>query len=243
MKRYTKEYIETLLDKFMAGTSTLEEEDVLARFFRQGNVPREWEDYRLLFREIDAMRQNPQEIESENLTMQPENRRKRWIWGVAAAVVAGIFYVAMPSKLAETTNNQPLTAKIDSATNPQILTEKNNSATNSPLLAKIDSTTTIQPEIQAVESKTDSVSRPKEPVQSPKRSRRKARPTMTDHDKAYVLMAQAEQEIRDVNRQLAQCQEEIIVAQLAAYGYIPVMQEDGTIIYINEQQNLIAYED
>ena len=66
---------------------------------------------------------------------------------------------------------------------------------------------------------------------------------MLDHDKAYVLMAQAEQEIRDVERQLAQCQQEIVEAQLAALGYIPVMQEDGTIIYINEQQNLIAYED
>ena len=31
--------------------------------------------------------------------------------------------------------------------------------------------------------------------------------------------------------------------QLAAYGYIPVMQEDGTIIYINEQTNYIAYEE
>ena len=66
---------------------------------------------------------------------------------------------------------------------------------------------------------------------------------MLDHDKAYVLMAQAEQEIRDVERQLAQCQQEIVEAQLAALGYIPVMQEDGTIIYIKEQQNLIAYED
>ena len=38
-------------------------------------------------------------------------------------------------------------------------------------------------------------------------------------------------------------QQEIIEAQLAAYGYIPVMQEDGTIIYINEQTEFIAYEE
>ncbi len=214
MKRYTKEYVEKMLDKFMNGTSTLEEEDILAQYFRHQEVPREWEEYRLLFQEIDAMKP----VQAEIIEINPENRRKRWMgWGVAAAVVAGILYFAVPSKPIEPT--APLTAKVDTVT------------------------TVVQPEIPISETKTDTVSPQKPPVESPKRSRRKPRPTMLDHDKAYVLMAQAEQEIRDVERQLAQCQQEIVEAQLAALGYIPVMQEDGTIIYINEQQNLIAYED
>ena len=221
MKRYTKEYIEKLLDKFMDGTSTLEEEDILAQYFQPQEVPREWEEYRRLFQEIDAMKPGSPEIaeaEPKIVAMQPENRLKRWMgWGVAAAVVAGILYFAIPPKPIEPT--APLTAKVDTAT------------------------TVVQPEIRTSETKTDTISPQKTPVQSPKRSRRKPRPTMLDHDKAYVLMAQAEQEIRDVERQLAQCQQEIVEAQLAALGYIPVMQEDGTIIYINEQQNLIAYED
>ena len=214
MKRYTKEYIEKLLDKFMDGTSTLDEEDILAQYFRHQEVPREWEEYRLLFQEIDAMKP----VQAEIVEINPENRRKRWMgWGVAAAVVAGILYFAIPSKQIEPT---------------------------APRTAKIDTTATVaQPEIPISETKTDTVSPQKPPVESPKRSRRKSRPTMLDHDKAYVLMAQAEQEIRDVERQLAQCQQEIVEAQLAALGYITVMQEDGTIIYINEQQNLIAYED
>ena len=214
MKHYTKEYVEKLLDKFMDGTSTLEEEEILAQYFRHQEVPREWEEYRLLFQEIDAMKP----VQTKIVEINPENRRKRWMgWGVAAAVVAGILYFAVPSKQIEPT--APLTAKVDTVT------------------------TVAQPEIPISETKTDTVSPQKPPVQSPKRSRRKPRPTMLDHDKAYVLMAQAEQEIRDVERQLAQCQQEIVEAQLAALGYIPVMQEDGTIIYINEQQNLIAYED
>ncbi len=214
MKRYTKEYVEKLLDKFMDGTSTLEEEDILAQYFRHQEVPREWEEYRLLFQEIDAMKP----VQAEIVEINPENRRKRWMgWGVAAAVVAGILYFSVPSKQIEP---------------------------SAPLTAKVDTTATVaQPENHSSEAKIDTVSPQKTPVESPKRSRRKSRPTMLDHDKAYVLMAQAEQEIRDVERQLAQCQQEIVEAQLAALGYIPVMQEDGTIIYINEQQNLIAYED
>ena len=213
MKRYTKEYIEKLLDKFMNGTSTLEEEDILAQYFRHQEVPREWEEYRLLFQEIDAMKP----VQAEIVEINPENRRNRWMgWGVAAAVVAGILYFSVPSKQIEPT---------------------------APLTAKVDTTTVAQPENHSSEVKNDTISPQKPPVQSPKRSRRKPRPTMTDYDKAYALLAKAEQEIRDVERQLAQCQQEIVEAQLAALGYIPVMQEDGTIIYINEQQNLIAYED
>lgn len=214
MKRYTKEYIEKLLDKFMDGTSTLEEEDILAQYFQHQEVPREWEEYRLLFQEIDAMKP----VQAEIVEINSENRRKRWMgWGVAAAVVAGILYFSVPSKQIEPT---------------------------APLTAKVDTTATVaQPENHSSEVKIDTISPQKSPIESPKRSRRKPRPTMLDHDKAYVLMAQAEQEIRDVERQLAQCQQEIVEAQLAALGYIPVMQEDGTIIYINEQQNLIAYED
>ena len=44
MTRYTKEYIAKLLDKYMDGTSTLEEEDILAHYFHSENVPQEWED-------------------------------------------------------------------------------------------------------------------------------------------------------------------------------------------------------
>jgi hypothetical protein len=56
-------------------------------------------------------------------------------------------------------------------------------------------------------------------------------------------MAQAEQERQEAERQIEQARMEIIEAQLAAYGYIPVKQEDGTIIYINEQTEYIAYEE
>ena len=207
MTRYTKAYIKDLLEKYMDGTSTLEEEDILADYFRGNDIPQEWEDYRLLFQEIEAMKPQP-------------NTSKRWIgWSVAAAIVAGILYVAVP--------RQQTIQQTD------------------PLMAQSD--TIVQSSEQAPrESAPDTMSKQKEqvqPIQSKKRSIRKLKPTMHDYDKAYVLMAQAEQEQREVERQLEQAQQEIIEAQLAAYGFIPVKQEDGTIVYINEQTNDIAYEE
>ena len=208
MTRYTKAYIKDLLDKYMDGTSTLEEEDILADYFRGKDIPLEWEDYRLLFQEIEAMKPQPK-------------TNKRWIgWSVAAAIVAGVLYVAVPSQQTIHHQADPLIAQSDTIVQ---------SSENAP-----------------IELAPDTMPKQKEqvlPIQTKKRSIRKLAPTIHDIDKAYALMAQVEQEQREVEQQMAQCQQEIIEAQLAAYGFIPVKQEDGTIVYINEQTNDIAYEE
>ena len=204
MIQYTKAYIEGLLDKFMAGTSTLEEEDILSQYFAQDTIPAEWEQYRLLFAELEAMKPSAKP-------------KRRWIgWSVAvAAVVAGVLYLAIPSHREGQVEDQPLMVQTDTTTTtPQ---------------AKPDTTSWQKEEVQ--------------PVQTKKLRLRKPKPTMTDYDKAYTLMAEAEREKRNVEMELEQAQQEVLEAQLAAYGYIPVMQEDGTIIYINEQTNYIAYEE
>jgi hypothetical protein len=204
MIRYTKEYIQSLLDKYMDGTTTLEEEDILASYFRGNNIPQEWEDYRQLFEEIEAMKP------------QPKSDR-RWIgWSIAAAaIVAGILYLALPHS--QTEPAQPLVAQTD--------------------------TTTTQPSEQLTPDTMPRHEEKAQPVQSKKRRLRKVNPTIHDYDKAYALTAQAEKEKREVEQQIKQCRQELIKAQMAAYGYVPVIQEDGTTIYMNEQTELIAYEE
>ena len=208
MIQYTKQYIEQLLDKFMAGTSTLEEEDILSQYFAQNRIPTEWEQYRLLFAELEAMKP----------TAKP---RRTWLrWSIAAAFIGVVFATMLfqNNKPAEPLMADNKTLQIDS-----VKTEMYNE--------KSLPDTTVQQGQQFV------------PQKSVKRRKRKMEPTIHDYDKAYALMAQAEQERMEAERQIEQAQREIIEAQLAAYGYIPMMQEDGTIIYINEQKNYIAYEE
>lgn len=192
MIKYTKEYIAKLLDKYMDGTSTLEEEDILADYFRGQDIPQEWADYQQLFQEIEAMK--------------PQSKvRKRWIgWSVAASV-AVLFITMMWQQ----------TGQHDTEQTSAVLTAKADTVSSSRVEQKTDTTT-----LQKVQP---------QPVQTKKRRLRKPKPTMTDIDKTYALMAEAEQEV--------------IEAQLAAHGYIPVMQEDGTIIYIHEQKELLSYEE
>ena len=204
MIQYTKAYIEGLLDKFMAGTSTLDEEDILSQYFSQSQIPAEWEQYRLLFAELEAMK--------------PEAKpKRRWIgWVAAAAVVTGVIYMAIPSPRTEQSQAEPLVAQADTVSKEEVRPD-----------------TMIQQEVKSKPA----------PMNTKKKSRRKAEPTIHDYNKAYALMAQAEEERMEAERRIEQAQQEIIEAQLAAYGYIPVKQEDGTIIYINEQTEFIAYEE
>ena len=54
MMKYTKEYIAQLLERFMNGTSTLEEESVLANYFRHTAVSKEWAAYKKMFAYFDT---------------------------------------------------------------------------------------------------------------------------------------------------------------------------------------------
>ena len=84
MIQYTKEYIAKLLDKYMDGTSTLDEEAILSQYFRGKNIPEEWLCYKQMFQEIEAM------------APQPKTHNRWAIWSIAAAaVVAGVLYLAV----------------------------------------------------------------------------------------------------------------------------------------------------
>ena len=209
MIQYNREYINELLSKFMAGTSTLEEEDILSQYFTQSHIPAEWEQYRLLFAELEAMK--------------PAEKPKRlWLrWSVAAAVVV----IALLA----------IWGSLDSPAEKSLVAENETT--------KVDS---VMPVVTQEEIETDTTHQQqgKDVRERPKkRSLRKSQPTINDHAKAYALMAKIEQERLEAEQQLEQCQQEVMDAQLAAHGFVPVKQEDGTIIYINEQTNYIAYEE
>jgi hypothetical protein len=215
MIQYTKEYIGQLLERYMEGISTLEEEDILHQFFTRSDVPAEWEDYRQLFQEIEAMKPQPKTT-------------RRWMgWSAAAAaIVAGILYLAIPSPQPE--HHQALTAQSDTTTARDQGDGSLDSVQNHGPVPLI-----FAPQ-------------PKHQQQAPsstKRRLRKPQPTMTDYDKAYALMAEASKEQQQAEQEMEQAQQEILHAQLKASGYVAIQQEDGTIIYTNEPKEYFAYEE
>ena len=215
MRKYAKTDIRLLLDRFMDGTSTLEEEDVLSNYFRQDDVPAEWENYRQLFAELEAMR--PQ-------TVQPPRTGRCWLGWSAAAAAAGILFVSVLWQ-----------------SGPSLIPPRGNEPTTpASLIAQTDREDTVlrpEPPNQEAPPDTAAMRRMLEKRYPPKRkqrSLRKPEPTMLDYDK---------QEREEVEQQIAQTRQEMIHARLTAAGYVAVQQEDGTIIYVDDPNEYFAYEE
>ena len=78
-KLHTKEEVERLLQKFMDGTTTLEEETLLGDFFRTHEVTGEWATYKEMFAMFDA---------GKVIVETPRRRTLWWRWaGIAAAII------------------------------------------------------------------------------------------------------------------------------------------------------------
>ena len=114
MKRYSQHQIKTLLDKFMDGQTTVEEEALLAEYFLSSDVPAEWENYRLMFSYFDrGMEGDLVPVEQPRPTLTRLMGR-RW-WGIAAAacITAAIVATAVLHQ-PTTTTTVPETPEIAS---------------------------------------------------------------------------------------------------------------------------------
>ncbi|MBQ9637300.1 MAG: hypothetical protein IJV36_05325 [Prevotella sp.] len=77
-----KEYIQKLLDSYMAAETTKEEEQLLSDYFStHRDIPAEWRNISVMFRSIRQYRQKP----------DASHRRRILKWSAAAAVIAFIF--------------------------------------------------------------------------------------------------------------------------------------------------------
>lgn len=97
MKNIDDRHIQQLLERFMQGVSTLEEESTLADYFRtHPQVKPEWEDYKMLFDYI-----NSGMAEDVNASTAETPRRRRlsgWVIGTMAAAAAVVlaFFLLKP---------------------------------------------------------------------------------------------------------------------------------------------------
>jgi len=118
MKRqYTKQEIAQLLDKFMTGETNLEEENVLAQYFRTHEVSDEWKEYKEMFALFDS---GAVDIEQEaKPTARPKVISLRWVMtGIAASIVLLIgFSVLMKDE--RPTEQQPVVAETIEQSTPQ----------------------------------------------------------------------------------------------------------------------------
>ena len=215
MIHYTKEYIGQLLERYMEGTSTLEEEDIIADYLKGNDVPEEWLPYQQMFQEIDDMR--------------PKQRSKRWIgWSIAAAIaIALVAYVSVLSQQTAQQPAAPLIAKSDSTSMKQeIVIEK----------AKPDTVQEQPWQVQPAKPQKRSRRKPQPTIND----ELKASILMAETKRKQ---REAELQLMETEMRLQQEEVQAIMLQMKALGYVAVRHEDGTIYYINENEKDIVYEE
>lgn len=85
-KLYSEQYISRLIDRFMAGETTLDEERILGEYFRTArHVPAEWDTYRQMFEYFDCGMDRPKR----------KFLRRVSIYRVAAAVLVAVLVLTV----------------------------------------------------------------------------------------------------------------------------------------------------
>ena len=214
MKRYSHQQIEALLDKFMDGQTTVEEEAQLADYFRSADVPAEWEDYRVMFDYFDSGMTQP--------VASPMPRRNWW-WttGAAAAAVAAIIAVM-------TVVNRPTSTTTTTAEPPAIASTDSTSNKRTQDLAPVQMTELASqtPTTRPVEMR-HSASRKTKRSSTPKGQRR-----LQAENKRLA------DENERLQRELADLKRRAFIIDLEANGFRAVQDEDGSIVLIDLEQEL-----
>ena len=219
MKRYTQQHIQDLLDKFMNGLTTLEEEAALGDYFRTHEVPEEWEDYRQMFGYFDRG------MEGELITPQAQEQPfmrlmgRRW-WGIAAAAAITAVIVATVVLHNPASTTQPVVAK---ATQEETQ-EKATPIGETQDFASLQTT-------------------PEQPVETQNLASQTAAVKTSHKRKSNVRRLQAEnaklaRENERLQRELADLRRRAFIIDLEANGYKTVMNEDGSIVLIDLEQEL-----
>ena len=213
MKQYSLQHIEALLYKFMDGQTTLEEEALLADYFRTHDVPAKWEDYHAMFSYFDGGMRQP-------VTHHHRAHRGWWKAGVAAAGVAAAAVGALVVGLT-VANHKPTTPLPKSA--------------ETTIIAKTD--TTLKVETQDFASLQSRDAFPEESQRMDSRTRRKSIP-LARHKKLQAENKRLAEENQRLQRELDDLKRRAFIIDMEAMGYKAVQDEDGNIVFIDLNQEI-----
>ena len=136
-----QKYIARLLDRFLQGDSSLEEEQILADYFRSAtDLPAEWEDFRTMFRYFDQGMEHidyaqQKEAASGLLSASPTTAHRPFRWWLTAAasllILVGMavsyhhFRQEKPAQVTMThTHKQPIAKKLNTPSAPIAIPEE-----------------------------------------------------------------------------------------------------------------------
>ena len=216
MKQLSQQQAGALLDRYMDGLTTLEEEAALRRYFStHDDIPDEWQDYKVMFTYLDSGMEDGSlpAIEEPQRTPLIAQMGHRW-WGIAAAacITAAIVVTAMLHQPSSPTLPEP----------PAVT-------------AQVDNDTVSIPSAVETEPQQLATARPASPVSRGNASttRQASRSRRLQAENAKLA-----KENERLQRELADLKRRAFIIDLEANGFRAVQDEDGSIVLIDIEQEL-----
>lgn len=226
MKTYSKEHIEQLLTRFMEGTSTLEEEDLLARYFKEEkHLPEAWKPYREMFAMFDAER------DKENVSSMPKRKRLLpWYWTVAATItmlaLVGIrLWNHEDEEVPLAVQKTETVEKIQVETEPVVLP------------SQLELKEKVELAVLPLAEQSQTLSKPKPQKVIPVQKRHM---TKEEVEEAIRILAEENARLKaqldSAQREINEVRRQVMMAEMQACGYLPVYQEDGSVEFVLASQ-------
>ena len=226
MKRYSQQQIGDLLDKFMNGLTTVEEEAALGDYFSTHEVPQEWEDYRLMFDYFDRGMEGELIKQQEQPIMRLMGRR--W-WGIAAAaaiaaLIVGFTVFYHPSSTTQATVAEVAQEETQEQVTPVGETQNPASLQTTPVKPAETQNLASAPAAKNLASRSAGGKTKNERASSTRR--------------LQAQNAKLARENERLQRELEDLRRRAFIIDLEANGYKAVMDEDGSIVLIDLEQEI-----
>jgi len=227
MIKPTKEHIEKLIGRFLDGTTSIEEEDVLRDYFlNEENLPEDWFPYREMFLEFEKMKTEGR------FSVGKTDRRASFAHLRKLAVAAFVLLVCIAAVLLFNKNQeQPTIAKVEKTILKDSTQEK---PVATPKLLAIETSEKPQPVI--VKEK-----KPK-PKSQPQRKAPADEPSVQAINKLENENAQLKARLESIQQEVEEIREQVFISEMRARGYQAVYLEDGSIQFIRKNRQPVNVE-
>jgi cytoskeletal protein RodZ len=237
---YSKEYIAGLLEKFMNGESSLEEEKVLSEYFRDAaDVPSEWRDYKSMFEYFNAGMPIAAEKSSSReggIFMKSHRLRNILLAACIAGIAVGVgFAVLAPRQNSSSIDNVVATNIQDSSVSAPKAAETETPAAPIPEASSTMPEYAAQPK-SVLSAPTEAV--PAKEAEAVHATKSAATVSSKSADAAVQeeLVRQIRNQVIEIAKQ--QVRAKMIDAVMATRGYERVLTENGTETYYNEEKTI-----
>ena len=219
MNRIFEKDIDALLQRFLDGETTVDEERILEEYFSRDDVPERLADYQTMFRWFaDGMQGDVCAAKQVNKGSARMVKMLRWM--AAAVLLLGIL---------------TLTFVLKERQEPVITQQKQMEKTVTPAVKIVYNNE--KPEANVQKAKPMSI------VKSRKHKASKPKKALSDDESIEMVIAENKklrEEMAEMEEEMAELRRQVIISQMEARGYRAVYMEDGSICFENNENQIIT---